>query len=209
MPFVIAGIYSVGVALSEHIYLSFFLPVLLHIALNYKALFSALKKLLALNIFVLLSVVSVLIAKNYELAGIIFLRANLIMLFCILSFSGVLSISQSFCNLGFGDKITSLAYFCEYFIKLFLKDLAGFKITLKARGLRHKTSIFTIKAYGAMIGVLFITANKRLEELSTTLLARGFKGKVLSKKPLKISTKELILLFCVIICAIFKIKEIL
>lgn len=209
MPFIIAGIYSICVALSAHIYLSFFLPILLQIVFDYKKSFGVFKKLLALNVFVLLSVASVLIARNYELAGIIFLRANLIMLFCLFSFSGIISISQSLCNLGFGDKITSLAYFCEYFIKLFLRDLTMLKITLKARGLRNKTNIFALKAYGAMIGVLFITANRRLDGLSTTLVARGFRGKVLSKEALKISKKELILLICVIMCVIFRIKEIL
>ena len=204
-----AFFYSVFVGVSEHIYLSFFVPVLLLLFLNFT--FKILKTLIFLNFFVILSVFSVVIAKNYELAQIIFLRANLILLFNLLLFANFDSklVARSLLNLKMGDKMAGLAYFTLKFIGIFKLELRLLFKQLKARGLRHKTNIFTYKTYANLIAMLIIIAIKKQQNMEKTLLARGYKGKILWAQKVEFLPKDIFVCVFAIICAIFKFKEIL
>lgn len=204
-----AFVYSVFVGISEHIYLSFFLPILLLLFLNFT--FKILKTLVFLNLFVILSVLSIIIAKNYELAQIIFLRANLILLFNLLLFANFDSklIARSLLNLKMGDKTASLAYFTLKFIGIFKLELRLLFKRLKARGLRHKTNIFTYKTYANLIAMLVIIAIKRQQNMEKTLLARGYQGRILWTKKAEFLPKDIFICVFAILCIIFRFKEIL
>ena len=77
-------IFSFGIGLSGHIYAPFFVPPVLLFALKFSIARVVFTRLAALNIFAILSALSPAITGNFELAIVIFLRANLIMAFAIL-----------------------------------------------------------------------------------------------------------------------------
>ena len=77
-------IFSFGVGLSGQLYAAFFAPPMLLFALKISIARAVCTRLAVLNIFAILSALSPAIVGNYELAGVIFLRANLIMAFAIL-----------------------------------------------------------------------------------------------------------------------------
>ena len=82
-------LYSLGVALSNGVFISYFAPLIFALIFSKDKLTRVLKRLFILNIFVLLSVASVLLSQNYNLAWLIFLRSNLLIFFSLLLFSGI------------------------------------------------------------------------------------------------------------------------
>lgn len=199
---IITAIYSFGVGVSAQISLLFVLPILLLFCLKTWAILGAFKKLFFLNLFVAFAVFSVILAKNYELALLIALRANLIMLFNLVLFAGLKEeqIARLFSELKVGAKFVSLFYFSLFFIRILRNRLNSALLALKARGVGQGK--FMLKAYANMVALLVILAFEKASRLEITLRARGFSGQILWCEKTKVAKSEIILLICVIICVI-------
>lgn len=206
---VITAIYSFGVGVSTQISPLFALPILVLVFLKSAFLARALKALFFLNLFVFFAVLSVLIAANYDLALLIALRANLIMLFNLLLFAGLkeAQIAGLFNELGTGAKFVSLVYFAVFFVGVLRRELEIRLLALKSRGLGR--GLFRLKAYANVVAVLVILAFSRASSLERTLRARGFAGQILWHERVKISKSEIFLLLCVIICVILAFAGVL
>lgn len=202
LSLVITAFYSFGVSVSEQISPLFALPILALVFLKSAFLFRALKALFFLNLFVFFAVLSVIIARNYELALLIALRANLIMLFNLLLFAGLkeAQIAGLFSELKFSPKFVSLVYFALFFVGILRRELEIRLLALKSRGTGQ--GLFRLKAYANVVALLVILAFKRASSLELALRARGFGGQILWAQKLQYSKAEIFLLFCAIICVI-------
>lgn len=198
--------YSISVALSASIFASFFAPLLFALIFKKDKIARILKRLLILNIFVLLSVASVLLSKNYDLAWLIFLRSNLLIFFSLLLFSGISESEflRAFSALGLGKKPNSLIYFSLTFISSLKMDLSRLKNTLKARGFKPKSNVFSYKIYSNLLALLLVLALKKLQSTQKTLKARNFRGHILNQQNLSLKAQDYALLAICAFCLFFK-----
>lgn len=202
LSLVITAFYSFGVGVAQVVSPLFALPILLLVLLKFHFLFQALKSLFFLNLFVAFAVLSVLLAGNYELALLIALRSNLIILFNLLLFAGLKEsqIAGLFSELRFSAKFVSLVYFALFFVGILRRELSVRLLALKVRG--QGKGLFALKAYASVVALLVILAFDRAKGLDITLKARGFAGVILWNERFSTSKSEIFLLFCAIICVI-------
>ncbi|MDR3347281.1 MAG: energy-coupling factor transporter transmembrane protein EcfT [Helicobacteraceae bacterium] len=192
-----AVIYSVIIGFSDRVGIfSLLFPIAL-ILLFYRSLFSALKKLLALNIFIVLVVVSLLLNNDPNTALLIFLRSNLVLLSVLLLFANdsALSIAMAFSKLYMPPKLTAVIFFSAKMIELIRLEFARFRKTLRLRGFRLATNLLSYKLIAGFVGLLFIKAFERAAALQKTMLLRSFDGKIRSiEEKQRMSVKEIALI---------------
>ncbi|MDR1461033.1 MAG: energy-coupling factor transporter transmembrane protein EcfT [Campylobacteraceae bacterium] len=178
--------YSFTVALQEHIYIFMFLPVLFLIFVDFCALKEAFQKLLFLNIFVIIIVISLLMQGDFKSALLIFVRSNLILLATLLLFyqKNEFDIALALQRLRFSHKLVSIVFFTARSIFLIKREFTLFKKTLYIRGFKPKTDFLSYKIMAGFVGILIIKAYERAKYLQKSMFLRGFKGEIyaLSKR---------------------------
>lgn len=176
----LALLYSCGVALQEHLYAPMLLPLLLLSWLQKKHLFTIFKRLFFLNTLIIIVVLSLLWQKNYDLALLVFLRSNFILLFIVMLFHGrdEFAIAIAMQRLRLPHKFTAMFFFTAKSIFLIKREFTLFKNTLHVRGFTPKTNLLTYKTMAGFVGILFIKALERSVWLQKAMQLRGFCGEV-------------------------------
>lgn len=209
---VCAILFCCGVALSQSIFVSFFVPIILLGFFRRDIVKIALKRLFFLNFFIILVVASASVVGNFYTATLIFARSNIAIFFMVLLFTNrsPYFVADGVAKLKFGDKLASLLYFSVSFVGFVKSELERLKLTLFARGFVPASSLFCYKTYANIVAMLFLSAIARSEALHKSMKARGFSGKfIFTECPLKINLADLSLLSSVILCLIFRIGEII
>ncbi|MDR3345852.1 MAG: energy-coupling factor transporter transmembrane protein EcfT [Campylobacteraceae bacterium] len=172
--------YSFAVALQGHIYILMFLPPLFLACVDFKALRYVLKKLLFLNIFIIIIVISLLIERDFHNALLIFIRSNLILTTALLLFHkrDEFDIALSLRQLHLPHKLTSIVFFTARGIFLIKREFGLFKKALYIRGFKPKTDLLSYKIMAGFVGILIIKAYERAKFLQKSMILRGFKGEV-------------------------------
>jgi len=172
--------YSTVVALQEHLYAPMLLPLLLLGWLHRALLWSIFKRLFWLNTLIAIVAASMLWQENYELALLVFLRSNFILLFVLMIFQGKdeFSIAIAMQRLHLPHKLTSIFFFTAKSIFLIKREFTLFKNTLHVRGFMPKTNLLTYKTMAGFVGILFIKALERSLWLQKAMHLRGFCGEV-------------------------------
>jgi cobalt/nickel transport system permease protein len=157
-----------------------FLPALFLIFMNFRALKEVLKKLLFLNIFVVIIVISLLIQDDFKTALLIFMRSNLILLTVLLLFyqKNEFDIALALQKLRFSRKLVSIVFFTAKSIFLIKREFVLFKKTLHVRGFKPKTDLLSYKIMAGFVGILIIKAYERAKYIQKSMLLRGFKGEI-------------------------------
>lgn len=202
---ILLGIYSIFLAFSSSIFLSMFLPIILEIFRNKSDILVIFKKLILLNLFISVVAISVYFS-NPNLAILIYVRSNMIVLFGLLIFcnKSYFDIAYGLQKLKFPPKFTSLFFFSAKFIILLFNEIKIFNKNLLLRGFKARVNIFTYKTYANFVGLFFIQALHRANNLQNMLILRGFNGKIYSLKKSKNITKyEKILSIITILSLIF------
>lgn len=171
-------LYSFLVALSSLNYI-FVLPLFLIIFFERKYLMQILKKVFLLNFFILILVIFVFFQDKNE-AITLFFRTNLILLFNLTLFhkSKGYDLVRGLDSLNFPSKIISIFYFSLSLINYLQKDFKEVRNTLKLRGFKSNTTMFTYQIYGNIFGMTFIKALKKSEEMWLCMKTRGFEDKI-------------------------------
>ncbi|MBE2987233.1 cobalt ABC transporter permease [Campylobacter sp. RM12920] len=202
------SIFSIFVALSSTIYASFLLPLLLLFALNFSIIFAVIKMVVFLNLFIVFVALSVMLSQNYDLALLIFIRSNLILLFGGLLFYGAnyYDIARGVSGLRLGGKVSYLVYFSIRFIEMLTSELSRIKMTLKARAFVRKTSLFTYETYANVVAMLFLKAFHSANMLEKAMITRGFECKFYELDGAKkIGFYDIILFASVLVAVIFRV----
>jgi cobalt/nickel transport system permease protein len=181
-----AFIYAVFAATQTHISLPLFLPLVFLACIKFHFLKNALKKLLVLNLFVIIVVLSLVLMRNYEGALLIFVRSNLILFFVLLLFceKNEFDIALAFKSLKCPVKLASIIFFTAKTIFLIRREFYLFRRTLYIRGFTPKTDMLSYRTIAGFVGVLFIKTWERADALKNSMFLRGFSGEVytLSKR---------------------------
>jgi len=171
-------VYSFLVAFSSLDFI-FLLPPLVALFFEKEYLFTIFKKLILVNFFIVVLVIFVAF-QNIDEALTLFLRTNLILLFNITLFhkSKGFDIVRGLDALHFPAKVVSVFYFALTLINFLTQDFKETKNTLKARGFKSGTSLFTYQTYGNIFGMIFIKALKKSEDMRCSMVSRGFEDKI-------------------------------
>lgn len=196
--FLSAVFYSLFISFSS-VKLLYLLPLLFVIFCEYKNIFSILKKLLFLNIFIFMIFIVLLFQSTLSEALNIYFRTNMIMLFNLTIFfsSSAYDIVRALDNLKFPNKIISSVYFTIKMIQILSDELKVIKQTLKARGFKANSSFFTYETYGNLFGHIFVKSIKKAQVLEESFKLRAFNGKIYLMNSMKISYYDFILIFLI------------
>lgn len=177
---VLALIYSTVIAMQTHLYLPMLFPLLFLGWLCRAHFVLILKRLIVLNALIAIVTLSLLLQKNYELALLIGVRSNLILLFILMLFhdKDEFSIAIAMQKLHVPHKLTSIFFFTAKSIFLIKREFSLFKNTLHVRGFSPKTNSLTYKTMAGFVGLLFIKALQRSIFLQKALRLRRFCGEV-------------------------------
>ena len=159
--------------------LLFLVPVIVALYFEREYLLEILKKLVVVNFFIVVLVVFVAF-QNIDEAITLFIRTNLILLFNITLFhkSKGFDIVRGLDALNFPPKVVSVFYFSITLINFLTKDFKETKNTLKSRGFKKDTSLFTYQTYGNIFGMIFIKALKKSEDMKCSMVSRGFEDRI-------------------------------
>jgi len=176
----LALVYSSSVALHHHLYAPMLLPLFMLGWLQKKSLWTIFKRLFFLNTLIAIVVVSMLWQKEYDLALLVFLRSNFILLFILMIFQGKdeFAIAIAMHRLHLPHKLTSIFFFTAKSIFLIKREFTLFKNTLHVRGFTPKTNMLTYKTMAGFVGILLIKALERSFWLQKAMRLRGFCGEV-------------------------------
>lgn len=171
-------IYSFIVAFSP-LEIIFILPLLIALFFEKEHLLPILKKLILVNFFIVVLVIFVAF-QNFDEAISLFIRTNLILLFNITLFhkSKGYDIVRGLDTLKFPSKVVSVFYFSLTLINFLTQDFKETKNTLKLRGFRSDTSLFTYQTFGNIFGMIFIKALKKSEDIKHSMDSRGFENRI-------------------------------
>lgn len=203
-------IYSFGLSFFDTIYLSMFAPSLFLILLQKSAFVPTLKRLLFLNIFIVLVSASAFFNSQHELALLIFLRSNALILFTLLIFWGkdLFNIASAMQTLKIPDKLSAIFFFVAKFIVLIRKEFEITKKVMKTRNFHSKSNVFTYKIYANVIGVMIVKCFDKAEKLKQTMILRNFQGKIYQSSGEKFSLLDLVIFFLVVFSISVRIGEI-
>lgn len=202
-----AFLYSTFISFNK-IEFVYFLPIIYMIFCDYNNVFKTLKKLLFLNLFILMIFIVLLIQSTLEEALNVYIRTNMIIFFNLLLFShsNGYDIVRALNELRFPKKVVSSVYFTLKMIQVLSDELKKIKQTLRARGFRASTSIFTYETYGNLFGHIFVKSIKKANAMQDSFELRGFHGKIYLLNNSKLTYYDLILIFFV--CMLFVKKVI-
>ncbi len=193
-----AFLYSIFISFNQ-VELLYFAPIVFVVFCEYKSLFSVIKKLIFLNLFILMIFVVLLIQSSFEEAINIYIRTNMIVFFNLLLFSqsSGYDIVRALNELRFPKKVVSSVYFTLKMIQTLNDELKKIKMTLRARGFRANSSMFTYETYGNLFGHIFVKSIIKANALQDSFKLRGFGGRIYLINNSRLSYYDVILLFLV------------
>ncbi|MGA1940436.1 CbiQ family ECF transporter T component [Arcobacter sp. YIC-310] len=201
-----AFIYSILVSFSAFEFYYIF-PIIFLLFCQKKHLFLILRKLLFLNFFIFILFLTLLYSSSLNEALNIYIRANAILLFNIALFftSKGYDIVRALNSLNFPSSVVSSTYFTLKMIEFLTKDFTLIKNSLKARGFKADTSLFTYETFGNIMGLLFVKAIRKSYSLRQTFIYRGFKNKIYLNEDFIVQVYDKYLIFTVLFTILTKV----
>lgn len=196
--FVAAIFYSLFISFSN-VEILYFLPLVYVLFCEYKNFLQILKRVVLLNIFIVMIFIVLLLQTSLEEALNIYLRTNMIIAFNIALFfrSSGYDIVRALNDLKFPKRVVSSIYFTLKMIQVLSDELKTIRQTLKARGFKANSSLFAYETYGNLFGHIFVKSLKKAQALEQTFSLRGFHGRIYLINTIKISYYDLILIFLI------------
>jgi len=201
-----AFIYSLIVSFSIfEVY--FLLPILFVLYLQKEVLKDIFKKLLFLNLFVFVLFLVLLFSTTLQEALNVYIRANAIILFNIALFfySKGYDIVRALNILKFPNVVVSSMYFTLKMIEFLNNDFKALRSTLKARGFRARSNLFTYETFGNIVGLLLVKSIRKASSMQDTFIARGFNGKIYLNDDFNINKLDYILIILVLLIIVVKV----
>ncbi|RXJ69530.1 cobalt ABC transporter permease [Halarcobacter ebronensis] len=201
-----AFLYSIFISFNS-VELIFLLPIAFLLLFEYKELIKLIKKLLFLNLFIGMIFIILLLQGDFENALNIYIRTNMIIFFNLLLFlkSSGYDVVRALDELRFPKKFVSSVYFSLKMIQTLSDEFKKMKQTLKSRGFRANSSLFTYETYGNLFGHIFVKSIKKAASLQDSFELRGFNGRIYLINSSSLTYYDVLLLF--IICMLY-VKEV-
>jgi len=197
-----AFLYSVFISFNNFEFIYCF-PIIFMFYCEYNSIWTILKKLLFLNLFIMMIFIVLLIQNDFQEALNIYIRTNMIILFNLLLFSNSsgYDIVRALNELKFPNRFVSLVYFTLKMIQVLKDEFKKIKQTLKSRGFKPSSSLFTYETYGNLFGHIFVKSIKKASAMEESFQLRGFHGQIYLINNSKLSLNDLILIS--LVCMLF------
>ena len=191
-------------------YLSIFIAPLLLAILQKKFFLKTLKKLLFLNVFILIMGISAVVKQDYEFALLIVLRANVLIIFSLLIFSdkSLFDIAASLQTLKAPPKLIALFFFVGKFVIIIKNEFETTKQVMKIRNFKSKSNLFSYKIYANVIGMMIVKCFDRAEKLKYSMILRNFQGQIYQSNIDKFTFMDFLIFISVLASIFLKIGEI-
>lgn len=201
-----AIIYSFFMSLNavEIVYVA---PVIFLMLCEYKLLFETLKRLLFLNLFIVMIFIVLALEGNMQEAINIYIRTNLIILFNLLLFShsNGYDIVRALNELKFPKRFVSSVYFSLKMIQTLSEEFKKVKQTLRSRGFHARSSLFSYETYGNVFGHIFVKSIRKSLALRDSFELRGFHGRIYLITNTRMSLYDLMLVFFTCMIVVVKV----
>ncbi len=201
-----AFLYSIFISFNK-IEFIYFLPVIFLIYCEFKNIISIIKKLIFLNLFIIMIFLVLLFQNSVDEAINIYMRTNMIILFNLLLFSSSngYDIIRALHELRFPNAFVCSIYFTLKMIQTLSDELKKIRFTLKARGFRARSTMFTYETFGNLFGHIFVKSIIKANAMQESFQLRGFNGKIYLINNSKLSIYDFILVFLVLLLYIKKV----
>ncbi|XPV69213.1 MAG: energy-coupling factor transporter transmembrane component T [Halarcobacter sp.] len=202
-----AFLYSIFISFNQ-IELIYLLPIVFMVFCEYKVIFLVVKKLLFLNVFIGMIFIILLLQGDTKEALNIYFRTNMIIFFNLLLFfrSNGYDIVRAMNELRFSKKVVSSTYFTLKMIQSLSDEIKRVRQTLKARGFKAASNLFSYETFGNIFGHIFILSIKKANQMQDSFKLRGFHGRIYLIQNSKLSFYDVILIF--LVCMLFVKKVI-
>lgn len=191
-------IYSLFIATIKEIHFLLFIPILVQFLLldiDFKTL---LKKIARVNLFIFITFIILVLEDKYELAFLVFIRANLILLFTLsFNFNGF-SLYKAMNDLKISNKFSLIFFFTVKYIEIFFSTAKRLKDVIKIRGFKAKFNINSIKTYADMLGFLLYISVNKMEKVEDLIILRTKDNKLFPTKKIVVNYKDILLLSSII-----------
>ncbi|GHS87258.1 hypothetical protein FACS189487_03060 [Campylobacterota bacterium] len=188
------AIYSIAAALADAITPCLLALPLAAAAVYWRDLALVFKRLIFLNLFIALVVLSLVYSGQTHEAAVIFARSNLIFFVSLIFFahSDAADLSIALSRLKMPAKIVSTLFFSVKIALLIRREFERFRRALLLRGWRLRADRQSYFLIANFVSVLFLRSIERSAKLEKTALLRGFDGKIPSLNAQKLSFAPLI-----------------
>lgn len=207
LKLLVSLIYSLFVAFTSLEYF-YVLPILVGLFFERKHLLKILKKVVLLNFFILFLVLFVAFQDQF-MAFELWVRINCILLFTATLFfkSKGYDIIRGLNSLRVSPMFITVFYFTLSMIEFLTLELKNQKNTLKARGFRANTSMYSYQTFGNLFAMMLIKAFKKSQELQYSMQSRGFNGQIYLLTSNRVLFSDI--LICIVVVAVMVIKGVL
>ena len=143
-------------------------------------------------------------SEGCEMAYMITLRSNAILLFCIalLSSSSLVSIAHVFSSMKISNKLVYILFFTVRYITVIECQYEQLRRAMRLRCFKLRTNVHSYRSLAYLIGMLVIRSYARAKRVYQAMLCRGFKGEFYAIDRFIWTTGDTIFLctcFCLII----------
>ena len=183
------------------------LPILYMVICEYKNLIKCIKKLIFLNLFLVMIFIVLSLQGNINEALNIYIRTNMIIFFNLLLYasSNGYDIVRAFNELHFPKYLVSSMYFTLKMIQTSSDEFKQIRSTLRARGFHASTSLFSYETYGNLFGQIFIKSIQRSIALNDSFELRGFHGSIYLLNQNKLSLYDVVLVSILLLIIVEKV----
>jgi len=191
-------IYSFFIATSKNIDIFLFIPIVaqaLILKVNIKRVF---KKVLKVNLFIFITSLILFLEGKYELATLVFIRANLILWFTLsFDFDGF-KLYKGLSNLKVSNKFSLILFFTVKYIEVLFSSIFRLLEVLKIRGFKATLSKKTFSVYGNLLAFLLYTSVNKMEKMEDVITLRTKDGQLAPSKKIELEAQELLMLGMII-----------
>ena len=191
-------VYSFFIATANEISILLFIPLgvlFFLLKINFKGL---IKKIIKVNFFIILTVLILIIEQNYQLALLIFIRANLILFFTLsFNFDGF-TLYKAMNDLKISNKFSLIFFFTVKYIEILFSSAIRLKRVAKIRGFKAKFNLNSFKTYGEILGFLIYTSINKMQKVEDLIILRTKNNKLLPAKKIVLGYKDILLMSSII-----------
>jgi cobalt/nickel transport system permease protein len=128
------------------------------------------------------------------IAGRITLKSNAIMLafMALVSTTSIATLGYAMGRMHFPDKLIQLFLLTYRYIFVIEQEYLRLAKAAKIRGFKAATNLHTYRTYAYFVGMLFVRAADRAEQVHKAMRCRGFKGKFYSLQAFSLSRMDIL-----------------
>jgi len=152
------------------------------------------KKVIGVNLFIFITVLILVLENKHDLAMLVFVRANLILLFTLsFNFDGF-SLYKAMNDLKISNKFSLIFFFTVKYIEILFSSSIRLKNVAKIRGFQAKFNLDSLKTYAEIMGFLLYMSINKMEKVEDLIVLRTKNDQLLPAKKIVVGYKDILLL---------------